>query len=493
MAGAKHPTPEQERLKVQVVEAETVKADQEKVILAQQEHTQAVEKNLRSYKEQYAKNAESFRTRMGLLNSEKSAAAAEKQQLVAKASTLEAEIRALQESKASSEAEKAITSQTSSMEALSQASNIAALCAERDALLAEKSTWAVSSSVVPATADIEEAKRLWDAEKAELIQARDAAQAEMKNAEKRSSDAKISYDKLANRARELLKAQQKATEQQEAAVAAAVAKVKSEMQDPIAATPSDDLVKKHADELQALQETLTAKHAAELKAAVEAARAENPGSDSPVDQDAKIAAAIAEHDKGLEKIHTEEIAAAVERGRIEGGAKAKLKDAQLVRTQKKVKDLEAQILAWQKEGLVPTASTPSASTSAAPASAPALAASTSVPALDSTLPAKPATAARGGTPTAVRGGAPNVPRGAAATRGATTRGGRAGALSIRGGAARVPPVAPTTATNPTAGVSIMGAAKRPREEGTPTEDSLAKRLKPAEPGKPVQLRRLPPS
>ncbi|KAJ7288014.1 hypothetical protein C8J57DRAFT_504704 [Mycena rebaudengoi] len=291
-----------------------------------------------------------------------------------------------------------------------------------------------------------------------------------------------------------MKFQQKATEQQEAAVAAAIEKVKSETQDPNAASLSDDLIKKHADELQALQNSLAAKHAAELKAAVDAARAENSGSSPAIDKDAIIAAAIAEHDKELEKTRGEELAAAVERGRLEGGAKAKLKDAQLVRAQKKVKDLEAQILGWQKEGLVPTPSipAPTASTSTLPASTtstPTGPASTTTP--DTTLPTKPG-AARGGAP--ARGGTPNAPRGNAAPRGGPVRG-RGTALSIRGGAARVPPVAPAPAATPAAGVSIMGAAKRPREEGTPPDDSLAKRLKPAEPGTkpPVTLRRPPPA
>ncbi|KAJ7867946.1 hypothetical protein B0H13DRAFT_2559377 [Mycena leptocephala] len=279
----------------------------------------------------------------------------------------------------------------------------------------------------------------------------------------------------------------KANETQAAAVAAAVAQAKSE---------------KHADELQALQDSLTAKHAAELKAAADAARAENPGSSLPANVDALISAAIAQHDKDQEKARQDEITAAVERGRAEAATRAKLKDQQLVKTQKKVKDLEAQILAWQNQGVLPTPYThdPIASTSASAASAPPTTAPASTSTPDSTPAAtKPTAAARGGAPVAAaaRGGAPGATRGAPAARGAATRA-RGNGLSIRGGATRVPPPAAATATPtsaPAAGVSIMGAAKRPREEGS-AEDSLAKRLKPAEPANskpPVQLRRPPPS
>ncbi|KAJ7432792.1 hypothetical protein B0H11DRAFT_2297225 [Mycena galericulata] len=480
-----------EQLKTQVADAETGKAELEKAFQTQQQHTEAVEKNLRTYKESYAKNNESFRARLGQMNAEKSATTTERQQLLAKVSALESEIKALHEAKASSDAETATGAQTSSAEMATQAATITALRAERDALLAEKATWAANPSSPPSSGDAEEMKRAWEAEKAELVHARDTAQEEVKTAEKKLADAKTSQEKLAHRARELMKAQQKAVEIQEAAVTAAVAKALSEAQGLSAGGPSDDVVKKHAEELQALQESLSAKHAAELKAAVDAARAENSGSSPEVDVDALIAAAIAKHDKEQEKVRQDEITAAVERGRAEAAARAKLKDQQLVKTQNKVKDLETQILGWQKEGLLPTPTTPATSAPVASTSASAVA-----PASDSASAAKPTPAARGGAPgPAVRGGAA---RGGAATRGAAPRGARGNPMAGRGGAARVPPVAPTTTTAPApaAGVSIMGAAKRPREEGASPEDTLAKRLKPAEPSgskAPVQLRRPPPS
>ena len=55
-----------------------------------------------------------------------------------------------------------------------------ALRAERDALLAEKSTWVARAAEPAPPADAEEAKRAWEAEKAELVETRDKAQADAK-------------------------------------------------------------------------------------------------------------------------------------------------------------------------------------------------------------------------------------------------------------------------------------------------------------------------
>ncbi|KAJ7236740.1 hypothetical protein B0H12DRAFT_1139991 [Mycena haematopus] len=448
-----------EQLKAQVAAAESEKEEQENAFQAHREHTEALEKNLRTYKESHTRNNESFRTQLRQMNTEKSAAAAEKQELLAKISTLESEIKALRDTQANSDAEKATNVQNSSAEVSAQAATIEALRAERDALLAEKSTWVANTSTTLPSADAEESKRIWEGEKAELVRARDAAQAEAKEAESKLAGSKLAHDKLLAKARELTRNLQKAGEAQAAAVATAVAQAKSEAQESSTIeAPSEDVAKRHADELKALQEALTAKHAAELKAAVDAARAENPDSTSPVNVDALISDAIAKHDKEQEKARQDEIAAAVERGRAEVLARNKIKDQQLVRTQKKVKDLETQILAWQKTGVLPTPLPP---TPSLPTSAPVASAPPPSPAVTSAL--DPAQAA-------------------------TTSG-------VMGGATRVPPTAPAAPAStpaPAAGVSIIGAAKRPREESTP-EDSLAKRLKPADPvAKPVQLRRPPP-
>ncbi|KAJ7132943.1 hypothetical protein C8R46DRAFT_1181193 [Mycena filopes] len=488
-----------EQLKTQVAGAESFKEEQEKAFQAQQEHTAAVEKTLRTFRESHAKNNERFKAQVGSMNAEKTAMTAEKQGLVTKISALESEIKTLQESKASSEANKATSAQASSVEVAAQVELIAGLRAERDALLAEKSTW-VATTTAPASADAEETQRLFEAQKAELVQARDAAQTEAKDAEKKYVDMKTAHDKLLARARQLAQTNHKAAETQAAAVAAAVAQAKSEVPSSTEAVP-EDVAKKHADELKALEDSLSAKHAAELKAAVEAARAASTSSSAPpADVASLIEAAIAKHDQDLEKGRQDEIMAAVERGRAESASRSKVKDGQLVKAQKRVKDLEAQILAWQKEGVVPSTPTPSASTSSlsAPAPAPAPAAASTSGTAASPSAAKPAAAGRGGAPAGVaRGAAPGATRGGPATRGTATRARGNGGLAMRG-AGRAPPAASTSAAAPTGGVQIMGAAKRPREEGgadTTAEASLAKRLKPAEPATktPVQLRRPAPS
>lgn len=300
------------------------------------------------------------------------------------------------------------------------------------------------------------------------------------------------------------KAKATEAERQATAVAAAVEKAKQELQTS-APGPSEELVKRHTEELRALEEKLTTKHQQDLKAAVEEAQKQNPPSTTAVDQKAAIEAAIAEHDKLAQARHTEEIASAVDRGRMEQVAKGKLKDSQLVRAQKRVKELELQILEWRKAGLVPEAQPPAAAptatvtpvagssttATAGPSTATvptqvAVAATAATPVPAATLPRKPSM----GTPT---GPAVGVGRG-----GAVGRGGPPRAVPQRGGApGRAPPARPAPTTPAPGNISIMGAAgKRPREDPATPEDSLAKRLKPAEAsgtGKPVTLRRPPPA
>jgi nucleoprotein TPR len=314
----------------------------------------------------------------------------------------------------------------------------------------------------------------------------------------------------------------------ESAIASAVEKAKGEVNTTTsaAAPNTDEITKKHAHEIEALR----AEHEAALKHAVEAAvTAARAGTNASSEDATKaIAAAIANHDQQMQAKHAEEISAAVERGRMEQGAKIKLKDALLVRSQNKVKDLEAQVLEWRKAGLVPdataapapgtvtipassavppaTPTTPVASTSKMPAPAapavPAPAASTSAPASTPAAPLVPPGPAR-----RALGGA--VPLGRGAPRG------RGRGLSIRGaapshGTAPSPTAAVAASSASTVGVQIMGAAnKRGREDETQPDDSLAKRLKPAGEGAaaaggaaptaagggkpPVALRRPPPS
>jgi nucleoprotein TPR len=299
---------------------------------------------------------------------------------------------------------------------------------------------------------------------------------------------------------------ERAVAQQEASVKAAVDNLKTELNVLNTQPPSDDVAKRHAEEMRALEQQLTGKHNEELKAAVEAAVAaaqqDKPmASFSEEDRKAAITAAIVEHEKQLSARHAEEIASAVERGRMEQATKGKLKDSQLVKSQKRVKELETQILEWRKAGILPesssvaqaTPATGSTSTAANPQIAvpadPTTPVAVSVPTGNAgSLPRKPAAMApmtstdpanRGG-----RGGARGIVRGA-------PRGG----LNIRGAAPGRGGAPGGSAPAAASGVTILGAAvKRTREDGETPDDTLAKRLKPVEgTGGPVALRRPPPS
>lgn len=301
---------------------------------------------------------------------------------------------------------------------------------------------------------------------------------------------------------------ERAAAQQQAAVDAAVEKLRGELQSAPFSTASDEIVARHAQELRDLESKLTAKFEEEMKAAVEAAasaaRAEASAAAPSIgdDQQAVIQQAIAAHEQKLREHHDADIAAAVERGRMEASAKGKIKDQQLVRAQNKLKELEAQILTWKQTGVIkettPTiAAKPTAGAAATPAAStahPTASASTSTPTApgSKTLPRKP-TLNVAGQPVQAASAA-----GAGRGRGVALRGTARGAthtLAIKGTAAgRGAPAQTSTGTAvQSSGVSIMGAAsKRAREEGEASsgEDSLAKRLKPADGnGKPVTLRR----
>ena len=312
-------------------------------------------------------------------------------------------------------------------------------------------------------------------------------------------------------------------EKQAAIVTEAVEKAKADMSNSADPAAQEILQKRHAEELRSLEEKLTSKYEADLKTRVESAVAEalkvKPTTNADADQKAAIEAAIAEYDKKVQARHNEEIASAVDRGRMEQVAKGKLKDSQLVKAQKRVKELEASILEWQAQGikLPPITSTAAVTTSTAtPVTVPAPAPSAAIPVQTAEKPAPLTGSTSVGpsqpkpTPTAPAATNPGVlPRRPVATpptgpavglgRGGAVRGaGRGVPLGAgRGGAAlRTAPVKSTapspTTVAPTGGVSIMGAAaKRPREEGTVAEDqSLVKRIKPAEPtNKPAQIRR----
>jgi nucleoprotein TPR len=265
---------------------------------------------------------------------------------------------------------------------------------------------------------------------------------------------------------------------QQVAIDTAVAAAKSE--NPTVAIPSnEEAEKKHADELKALEERLRAEHKKELEAAAANAVLGATTEKTGADVETLIASAKAE----WEKAHQEDIEKAIESGRVEQQAKGRLKDAQLLRTQTKVKELEAKILELQGPG----AASSSKSVATTPGQKPAPTQPPPQKAAPTQIPGqKPTPAANKPQQTAVQNRLPNRPT-------PPTRGGGPGrVLGGRGGA-------PTTAPTPQStggGVSIMGAAKRPREDAegeTQTADnSLAKRLKPAENKPTPPIKRPPP-
>ncbi|KIK98776.1 hypothetical protein PAXRUDRAFT_823499 [Paxillus rubicundulus Ve08.2h10] len=506
-------------LKDEIETLKTQKADLEKRIT---EHSTKdtetatrvaiLEENVRRYRDQTA----SLKGHLGLINSEKSTlkqtmsdlqadlknVTAERDSLRANSSTgtdTSRELETLRQEKAA--LEKALTDEKAS-KAISQtvpspdqSSLVESLRSERDKLLAEKESWSTTSGGQTSDAT----KIQLEAEKAELSKARDAALEHLKAAQERVKKAiddarnlKQSNDKFQVRVSEMQRTR-------ESAIAAAVEKATSAAT-TAPAVNMQELAKQHSQELEALRAQLASQHEANLKAAVAAAKAEAAAAAATDDSTkAAIAAAIAAHNEEVQAKHAEEISAAVERGRLEQAAKGKLKDAQLVRSQTKLKEVEAQVLEWRKAGLIPEAApataaaapitstaggtvvaTPTgavASTSTTPAAA-AITSSTS--AANPTVAATPAIAAP--VRRTLGGAVPlSVPDGTGRGRGTGRGAPRGRGLLIRGAAPGRGVPSPVTAAAPSdAPIQIMGAAnKRIREDETQSDDSLAKRLKPA--------------
>ncbi|XP_006462514.1 hypothetical protein AGABI2DRAFT_71914 [Agaricus bisporus var. bisporus H97] len=433
----------------------------------------------------------------------------EKEKLEERVKVLEGEITSLQAAKEEIPAENADMAK----QAAEQAATI---------LLAEKEKWNETSAEGAAVAaPLDNAA--WEKEKTEIIRARDEATEKLNATIEDAKSLRLQSENLQLRLTETLKSKQKDAERaatlQAAAVTEAVEKLKSELGSTPSAAEKEALVKEHAAELEALRKKLDEQHENDLKAAVEAAKRQAPAGISEVDKQAIINAAIAEYDAKVKTQHETDIATAVDHGRREQMTRGKLKDAQLAKAQKRVKDLEAQILEWKNTGVIPQNTTiTSPSNASAPTTSTNSTSINTVPTpstLQTTTPASPVT----GTPATGSATTAAVPRrpsnvATAALRGAVPLRGR-GSMA-RGAAARVPPVrtapaqqatpatvfasssstaAPSAPSGP-GGMSIMGAAtKRPREESASAAgDSLAKRLKPAEgAGKgPVQIRRPPP-
>jgi nucleoprotein TPR len=276
---------------------------------------------------------------------------------------------------------------------------------------------------------------------------------------------------------------------------------------------SEELTKKHAADLKAIEDKLQAQFEIDKQKAVDdaIATAAKDGS-SPQDSKAAIDAALAEQEKKFQETLTEEKNKAMESGRHEAQMKGRIKDQQLARANGKLKEYEKLVDGLVSEGKIP-APTFATGTPAKPAAKPATTTTTTVPPqAGPSTPITPTTATSAATPTnvaakttpgpalralpgrppvtqnAVRGG---VGRGGASIRGAATRGRGGGPLHTAA-------VAAASANNKTplsGGVTIQGAAKRPREEaaGASEDASLAKRLKPAGAGGPVQIKRPPPA
>ncbi|KAF5333006.1 hypothetical protein D9758_015176 [Tetrapyrgos nigripes] len=515
-----------EQLKTQKAEVETTVQQRDEELKSLKEHVEKVEKSVRDHREMLTKTNQSAKNRIGELNSQRSTLMTQKKELETKVEALETKVEALEKEQQEMQATKAaLDARIASLEAeksalvaggatagqadAGQQAVITALQEERDKLLAEKSSWTASASGDASTTGAvdDQLKQAWETEKATLIKDRDDAQAQVQTtkaeAERFANVArnnKTAFDKLRSDTARIRAAD---AEKAAADLTAAVEKTRSEMQTTSA--PSDEQVKKLQEELQTIQQRLTQKHQQELKAAVEAAKKEAPNAGASGTDSAAIAAAIAAHDKEREAKLQEEIAAAVERGRLEAGSKVKLKDAQILRIQNRLKEYEAQILAWKESGLLPqeakmpgpAARPPQASASVANAASSSTApanAATSTPAASNTLPRKPpvqsaaanaasASAGPSAASTSAPGPVPAVGVGRGRGAAPTARGAARG-LPIRGAAAGrggAPAPAAKLGQPLSGGVQIHGAAnanKRPAAE--PAEsDSLAKRLKPA--------------
>ncbi|KAI9435095.1 hypothetical protein H4582DRAFT_2080017 [Lactarius indigo] len=517
---------ELENLKTEKSGWESQQTTQAEELTQLQEKIATLERTNKAHKEAITKNNQIFRHRMGVLGAEntqlkstlqeaqnESAAIAEERDALKAAATtgpppatsepLAEELERLRQEKAALEqalqeekAKEPVQVPAPPPDTSELESRLVTLTQERDQLLAEKEAWSKPSSEAT---EAKAAKDEWESEKADLVKGRDEALSQAKVAREEAEKLKeaerglrMSNEKLGARMRDQLMARQKATEEQDAAIKAAVDKATSELRSAPSAA-SEELTKQHAEELKALEERLVAKHREELEKAVEAAAAKAQESvPAPVvtptaeEQkaaiDAAVAAALAAKEAEQKTKYQADIEKAVESGRLEGTMKLKLKDSALVRAQNKVKELESQIEEWKKKaGVAPSEPTPSAS--APPATSPTTTAPSSVPSPTTSAPT------RGGAPLTRK---PSVPGTSAAAGGATQssrgrgRGApRGGNIGIRGAAApsagRGAGVPTSGAAGAPAGVAIMGAAaKRTREEGeVTTEDSLAKRLKPA--------------
>lgn len=278
---------------------------------------------------------------------------------------------------------------------------------------------------------------------------------------------KMMQDKFKARIEDSNKARQKLVDEQAAALKAAVDKAT----EAVSGTNSEEIIKKHAEELQALEARLKTQYEAELEAAVSAVKAkveEESTASAAVSPDTESAVkeAVAKREKEVMDTVDERIAKAQEAGWMEIQAKMKVKDGLLVRVQTKIKQLEAQIDAWKKAGLVPedetpvAASNPPTTSNVTPAtaalSAPVSATSTTL----TTTQAPTAPVTRGGARGGAAGRGTSLPRRPSVPAPGLSNVGLGrgrGGMSIRGTANPAAAVNAAAAAN--AGLSITGAAR----------------------------------
>lgn len=271
------------------------------------------------------------------------------------------------------------------------------------------------------------------------------------------------------------------------AEAAQLKQLRDELQAATSAGAKEDIVKQHANELRQLEDRLTTKHQEELKVALDAAKASAPALSA--DSQAAVNAAIAQFKEEMKEEHAKAIEDALERGRKESAARAKIKDQQLVKAQTRLKELEARLL-QQDGGAAPATPTP-ASTSTS-ASAPAVPATPTTPttALPAAAPAPPKTGMPAGLPAKPTSALPTPATASAGPGRGRGRGGPARGLSIRGAAPGMGRGAAAAAVADAAAANASGAVKRTREGDVVVDDSVAKRQKQEGGGTgPVPIRR----
>ncbi|KAI0314368.1 hypothetical protein OF83DRAFT_1085698 [Amylostereum chailletii] len=366
----------------------------------------------------------------------------------------------------------------------------ASLTQKHDALLTEKATWSASASTATRTSD--DVKRGLESKTSEVERSHYTATFEAKSL-KEQLDKVVSDVRGPRQQNEAFKARltqeitahQKLRIEHKATLDAAAQKATDALEDGQAPADTEALVKQQADELRTLEERLVAKHQEEPKVAATNATS------TPTDADRTVAIerAVAEKISQLEKQRDKELSRATENGRLEGQIKMEVKDAQLVKVQRKVKHLEAQIHEWRTAGIIPAEEAP---TTTAAANTPA-SSSSAAPAPVATTSAPP-TPTSGSAPPHVDHGTPRgaTPGNSLPRKPSITGNGPAVALPQPGRGISIRGTAAGAGTGAVAGgVSIVGTAgKRARENSD--SDSLVKRLKPAEgaaPEKPVTIQR----